>query len=200
MTSNEDYTAFITRVLDRQAHLKETLLALLQTDSAFKTLEIGSGHGDFLVRYAQQFPERFCCGIDVNNQRILTSQRKAQRSFLSNCLFLKARAEEFLLCQPAEFLWSEVIILYPDPWPKRRHHKHRLFQQDFLSQLALRVVPAAKIHFETDDADYFHAVEALIQVHPSWQAIAGETYEVDTVFSRLTGSKGLHAVFQQIAL
>lgn len=198
MISNKDYTAFLTRVQDQQARLRETLPALLQTDSAFKTLEIGSGHGDFLVRYAQQFPERFCCGIDVNNQRILTSQRKANRTTLTNCHFLKVRAEEFLLCQPAEFLWSEVIVLYPDPWPKRRHHKHRLFQQEFLSQLALRVIPAAKIHFETDDADYFHSVETLIQAHPSWQAISGKTYKVDTVFSHLTGSRGFHAVFQHV--
>lgn len=198
MNNEDHYQKFLEEVKQRKTRLTTLLTENLHTDKNFKTLEIGSGHGDFLVNYAKKFPERFCLGLDLITQRIEKSKKKAERANLSNCLFLKARAEEFLECQPPEFLWNEVIILYPDPWPKKRHHKNRLFQIDFLTQLAQRVVPGTKIHFETDYVEYFNEVCSRIQQHPQWQQINAETYPVDTVFSRITGQQGNHAVFENI--
>ena len=191
------YQTFLASVQQRKQALKATLQTLLATDKAFKTLEIGSGHGDFLVNYATKFPERFCLGIDLITQRIEKSKKKAQRASLDHCHFLKARAEEFLECQPDDFLWNEIIVLYPDPWPKKRHHKNRLFQIDFLTLLAKRVTSDAKIHFETDYEEYFDEVCARISEHSAWQAINSDSYTANTVFARLTGNKGFHAVFQR---
>lgn len=198
MNNEGHYQEYLEEVKRRKAHLTTALTELLHTDKKFKTLEIGSGHGDFLVNYAQKFPERFCLGLDLITQRIEKSKKKAERANLSNCLFLKARAEEFLECQPQNFLWDEVIILYPYPWPKNRHHKNRLFQMEFLTQLAQRVVLGAKIHFETDSVEYFNEVCSRVQQHPQWQQVNAETYKVDTVFSRITGQQGNHAVFENI--
>ena len=190
------YQAFLTSVQQRKDALKEVLSQLMVTDQVFKTLEIGSGHGDFLIDYATHFPERFCLGIDLITQRIEKSKKKAQRSALTHCHFLKARAEEFLECQPKDFLWNEIIVLYPDPWPKKRHHKNRLFQMDFLTLLAKRVVPGTKIHFETDYKAYFDEVCERILAHPDWIQVDGDSYTANTVFARLTGHQGHHAVFQ----
>lgn len=198
MSDKDHYQKFLEEVKQRKEHLTSVLSEVLHTDKNFKTLEIGSGHGDFLVNYSKEFPERFCLGLDLITQRIEKSKKKAERANLQNCLFLKAKAEEFLECQPPEFLWNEVIILYPDPWPKKRHHKNRLFQVEFLTQLAQLVVRGAKIHFETDHLEYFNEVCYRIQQHPQWQRINAETYEVDTVFSRITGQQGNHAVFENI--
>ena len=191
------YQAFLASVQRRKDALRETLSQLLMTEKVFKTLEIGSGHGDFLVNYASRFEERFCLGIDLISQRIEKSQKKAHRAALNNCLFLKARAEEFLECQPDDFLWNEIIVLYPDPWPKKRHHKNRLFQMDFLTLLAKRVASGAKIHFETDYEEYFNEVCARISDHPFWRTVDSDSYTANTVFARLTGNQGYHAVFQK---
>ena len=150
MNNEATYQNFLETVYLRKQHLSNYLQDFLKTSLSFKTLEIGSGHGDFLVNYAQNYPDRFCVGIDLITQRIEKSLKKAKRYNLNNCCFLKARAEEFLDCLPETFRWDEIIILYPDPWPKRRHHKNRLFQLEFLSQLAKRVNSNEKIHFETD--------------------------------------------------
>ena len=196
--NNEDrLKQYLESVALRKEALRKILKDILQTDKTFKTLEIGSGHGDFLVQYAQNFPERFCVGIDLITQRIAKSNRKANRANLTNVTFIKARAEEVLECQPEDFLWNEVIVLYPDPWPKNRHHKNRLFQVEFLSQLAQRVVPGAKIHFETDSLPYFEETCQRIDAHPNWHPITCESYIVNTVFSRLTGQQGHHAVFER---
>lgn len=199
MSYNASYTAYLASVEARKAILSATLAEVLRTDCMFKTLEIGSGHGDFLVSYAQRYPERFCFGIDLITQRVGKSNRKAQRLALANCQFLKARAEELLDCLPDQWLWNEVLIFYPDPWPKKRHHKHRLLQAPFLSQLARTVTPGACIHFETDDVDYFEAVCQTVTDHSDWQPVEVEPYIVDTFFARVTGKQGHYAVFKQLA-
>ena len=177
----------------RKAALRENLLQLLPSGEIYKTLEIGCGHGHFLVRYAQMHAERFCLGIDLISQRLAAAERKAQRAELTNCRFLKARAEELLECLPIGFLWNEILIFYPDPWPKKRHHKHRLLQEKFLSQLAQCVVPNARLHFETDDGDYFEAVCDCVAQH--WERTDEHLYTVDTIFAERTGRNGKHAVF-----
>ncbi len=196
--NNEDrLKQYLEIIALRKDALRKTLKNILQTDKTFKTLEIGSGHGDFLVQYAQNFPERFCVGIDLITQRIAKSNRKASYANLTNITFLKARAEEVLECQSADFLWNEVIVLYPDPWPKTRHHKNRLFQVEFLTQLAQRVVSGAKIHFETDSLSYFQETCQRVDAHLHWQQIICDSYTVNTVFSRLTSQQGYHAVFER---
>ena len=179
----------------RKAALREKLLQLLPTGEIYKTLEIGCGHGHFLVRYAQMYAERFCLGIDLIAQRLAAAERKAQRAELTNCHFLKARAEELLECLPIGFSWNEILIFYPDPWPKKRHHKHRLLQEAFLSQLSKCVVPNARLHFETDDGDYFEAVCDCVAQHPNWEQTDEHLYTVDTLFADRTGRNGKHAVF-----
>ena len=180
----------------RKATLREKLAELLPTGNAYKTLEIGCGHGHFLVRYAQTHAERFCLGIDLISQRLAAAERKAQRAELSNCYFLKARAEELLECLPMGFLWNEILVFYPDPWPKKRHHKHRLLQEAFLSQLSQHIVPNARLHFETDDGDYFGAVCECVRQHPLWEQVDEHVYTVDTLFAEKTGRNGKHAVFK----
>ena len=108
------------QIAARKATLAEKLKTLLPTGNVYKTLEIGCGHGHFLVHHAQTYAERFCLGIDLISQRLAAAERKAQRAALTNCYFLKARAEELSGCLPMGFLWNEILIFYPDPWPKVR--------------------------------------------------------------------------------
>ncbi len=82
---------FIARVAERQAALRAKLAALFPAEAAI-TLEIGSGHGHFLTRYAAEFPQRLCLGVDLISDRIRRSKRKAERARLTHCHFLQAEA------------------------------------------------------------------------------------------------------------
>lgn len=189
---NPDYQQ---KVQTRKAALSERLQQLLPTHDGWKTLEIGCGHGDFLVSYAQRNPDRFCLGIDLLVHRLASATRKAQRAAISNCYFLQARAEELLECQPCAVFWNEVFVFYPDPWPKRRHHKHRLLQTEFFTALAARMAPQGCVYFETDDGEYRQAVVKNVEQHPNWSLVDRKSYAIDTVFSRRMG-QGKQLVFQ----
>ena len=148
------------------------------------TLEIGSGHGHFLTGYAAVRPQQFCVGIDIIQDRWERSERKRGRAAVENLAFFRAEAREFLTALPANVLLAEIFILFPDPWPKRRHHKNRIIQPDVLDELAQRCVPGARLYFRTDHAEYFDAARQTVSAHPAWSTLpTGEwPFELPTVF------------------
>jgi tRNA (guanine-N7-)-methyltransferase len=129
---------FLSRLQDRRAALRAELTTLLAHSQPI-VWEIGSGHGHFLTRFAAEFPEKRCVGVDINTQRIARSRKKATRGKLENCHFVHADAGEFLHALPENATFSEIWVLFPDPWPKKRHHKNRILQATFLDSIAGRV-------------------------------------------------------------
>jgi tRNA (guanine-N7-)-methyltransferase len=133
-------------------------------------LEIGCGHGHLLTAYAAEHPEKTCIGIDIIADRITRANRKKNRARLANVHFINTSAEDFFAIFPSQISVSELFIFFPDPWPKRRHHKNRLMQAEFLSKLSCWVTPSSRLYFRTDDLAYFTATEAPIQhgqsIHP----------------------------------
>jgi tRNA (guanine-N7-)-methyltransferase len=84
---------------------------------------------------------------------------------------------------PPHVTFSDLLILFPDPWPKARHHKHRILQPAFLSAAAERGSSDCRLSFRTDFVPYFEAGKKIIQAHPQWN-ISDETwpFESSTVF------------------
>lgn len=109
------------------------------------TWEIGSGHGHFLAAYAHAHPAELCIGIDIIGERVERAQRKRDRASLANLHFIHAEARLFLETLPADATFSRLFILFPDPWPKLRHHKHRIMQPDFLASVAARAGEGAPL-------------------------------------------------------
>ena len=132
------------------------------------TLEIGAGHGHFLTDYAAAHPEEYCVGIDLIRDRVERAVRKRDRAKLNNLIFLKAEAVECVDALPPQVVIQRVFVLFPDPWPKRRHHKNRIMQASFLHALAARTAAGADLCFRTDDAAYFTATKAVVSAHPDW--------------------------------
>ncbi|RXK56870.1 methyltransferase domain-containing protein [Oleiharenicola lentus] len=132
-------------------------------------LEIGSAHGHFLVRYAGENPQKLCVGVDLRGERVERAKRKAERAKLPHCHFIRAEARELIECLPPEVNFAEVWVLFPDPWPKKRHHKNRLLQPEFFDFLAKRTQPGARLFFRTDFAEYFHEVAAFLRTLKTWQ-------------------------------
>ena len=145
--------------------------------------ELGCGHGHFLNAYAAAHPERLCIGVDLVAERVARAQRKCNRQRQTNLFFCRSEARLFLEEWPEERRFDSVFILFPDPWPKSRHHKHRILQPEFLSLLGARCKPGAFLHFRTDFQPYFREAETTILAHPDWDLVNEPwPFEFTTVF------------------
>lgn len=168
----------------RQANVERlgaTLAAALAGRTSL-TFELGCGHGHWLTAYAAAHPDEFCVGIDLITHRVERSVRKQTLGKLDNVLFLKAEATEFLDALPATVVLRKIFILYPDPWPKKKHHKNRFINAENLARLAAHAVPGARLHFRTDDADYQAWTHDHLAAHPAWRLLD----DVPWPFERIT--------------
>jgi tRNA (guanine-N7-)-methyltransferase len=176
-------TDFLVRIAERRAQLRHDLAALLPAPRPI-VWEIGSGHGHFLVRYAEEHRDKFCLGVDIQVERIGRAEKKRQTARLSNCHFVRAEAREFLHALPAGATLAEIWILFPDPWPKARHNKNRLLKPEFLEDLAARAGEGAPLFFRTDHAEYFSEAQEVFRATPSWRIDPAAPWpmEHETVF------------------
>ncbi len=179
----------------RRLELEAALRDVLPSTTSEIVWEVGCGHGHFLEAYARAHPRDVCVGIDIESDRIVRARRKRDRAQLKNLHFLRAEARLFLETLPAEVSFAAVFVLFPDPWPKLRHHKHRLMQPEFLAALARRMKTAGRLYFRTDDSVYFEAAEQILRRDPAWQLLAEAwPFEHETVFqSRAAGYRSLVA-------
>lgn len=133
-------------------------------------LEIGCGKGKFLVARAEESADRNFIGLDRVGKWMKIGDRRGGKRQLSNILFIKSDALEFLkVLEPA---CAEIIHMYfPDPWPKRRHRARRLFTASFLVTLYSKLKPGGLIELATDDEDYFGQMKRSVDEAPlSWAA------------------------------
>jgi tRNA (guanine-N7-)-methyltransferase len=124
-----------------------------------RTLEIGFGNGENLAALAQAHPERDFLGIEVHRPGVGRLLRALESQQLTNVRLICHDAVEVLERQIASQWLQEILIFFPDPWPKKRHHKRRLLQPAFVQQLAERLVPGGVLRIATDWQPY--ALEML---------------------------------------
>jgi tRNA (guanine-N7-)-methyltransferase len=166
----------------RRTELQGQLDRIFSASREF-TWELGSGHGHFLTGFAQAHRDKCCIGVDIESDRIARALRKRNRAQLENLFFLRAEARLFLDCLPAGAEFSDLFILFPDPWPKLRHHKHRIIQPEFLSRAAARAATTARLCFRTDSAAYFEYAQRTVRAHPRWTIVDEPwPFEFGTVF------------------
>ena len=180
---NPTRTALYKSVIyQRKNELNELLGRILPSGRTF-VWEVGCGHGHFLTGFAQAHPEQLCIGVDMESKRIERAQRKRERARLPNLHFVHGEARLFLEALPPDATFSTIFVLFPDPWPKLRHHKHRILQADFLTAVARRAGEGARLCFRTDFQPYYADATAAIQAHPDWQIVEESwPFEFETVF------------------
>lgn len=166
----------------RALRLELEAFARQHRNAESRVLEIGCGHGHWLAAYAAAHPGVACVGLDLKSKRIRLARRKAEAHALGNLKFFKAEATEFLEATPPELAWDTVCLLFPDPWPKAKHHKNRLLQQDFLDLLSKRTRLDAAIFFRTDDQSFFEWTRDRLEAHPGW----GIDLETPWIFEHTT--------------
>ncbi|HLK71956.1 MAG TPA: tRNA (guanosine(46)-N7)-methyltransferase TrmB [Steroidobacteraceae bacterium] len=134
-------------------------LAALFGRVASCTLEIGFGNGDNLLARAAAEPTRDFLGVEVHRPGVGHVLLGAERAGLSNLRIIACDAVEVVPQLPAGAI-EEVQLLFPDPWPKKRHHKRRLLQPAFLAQLARVLQPGGRLHVVTDWQPYAEQIAA----------------------------------------
>ena len=129
---------------------------------AARVVEIGFGNGENLIALAAARPERDFLGIEVHLSGVGRVLLAAEEHQLGNLRVICHDAVEVLEHQiPLQSL-DEVLILFPDPWPKKRHHKRRLVQGPFVELLAARLRPSGVLRLATDWQPYAeHMLEVL---------------------------------------
>lgn len=134
-------------------------------------IEIGCGKGKFLLARAAQCPESRFVGVDYARKWLARGRKWGEKKALQNVTFVRMETREFLLEVAPES--ADIFHIYfPDPWPKRRHHKRRLVSEDFLVLLYGRLKPGGLIEIATDHAEYFEQIRrAAERTRPFWQSV-----------------------------
>ncbi|MCS6972112.1 MAG: tRNA (guanine-N7)-methyltransferase, partial [Leptospiraceae bacterium] len=131
-------------------------------------LELGSGWGEFTRKMAQREPANFFLAVEKKLDRILTSTRKQKQEQITNIRYLLLDIAWFFEGVFAPQQFDRVVINFPDPWPKARHHKHRFFSTALAETLANITTPGAVLEFATDDYAYMREAMQVLEKHPQW--------------------------------
>lgn len=178
------------RELAKQAERKAELRAVLEGDLAGVDsilFEAGCGHGHWLTSYAEAHPDTVCVGVDLIAWRIRKGLDKRDKRGLKNLHFYKAELNEFMEVLPEAIQFERTVLLFPDPWPKARHHRRRMVQTAFLSQVAERTASGGQFCFRSDDRPYFDWTLEHLSEHSEWRMdqTAEWPHEQETYFQDL---------------
>lgn len=122
--------------------------------AAARTLEIGFGNGEHLLERALAQPAQDFIGVEVHRPGVGHLLLAAARAEVANLRVIAHDAVEVLEQQIAPASLDEVQLLFPDPWPKKRHHKRRIVQPEFAALVASRLSAGGRLHLATDWEPY----------------------------------------------
>ena len=128
-------------------------------------VEIGIGKGRFLLAVAAARPEVSHLGIEWSNEYLRLVETRAERASLENVRFIRADAGDVVRRAIPERSVSAYYVFYPDPWPKKRHHKRRFLQTANVDAMAKTLVPYGWLHVSSDHDDYWSVIEPLVDSH-----------------------------------
>ena len=164
-------------------------------------LEIGFGNGEALLELAAAHPERNYVGVEVHPPgigRLLAAMAERE---ITNIRVFNADALDVLERSVADGALDRINLWFPDPWPKKRHHKRRLVQRDVMALLARKLRPGGLLHLATDWQDYAEHMLAVAGGEPALANLAADgtfytlpTERPSTRFQRRGESRG-HGVW-----
>ena len=131
-----------------------------------KILEIGFGMGETTATIAAAHPEIDYLGVEVHTPGVGSLLKLIDAGGLTNLRIVQHDAAEVLRDMIAPASLDGAHIFFPDPWPKKRHHKRRLVQADFVALLASRLKPGGYLHLATDWQEYAEQMLAVLGAAP----------------------------------
>jgi len=148
----------------------------LQLDLAFPRpapveVDIGCGEGSFLVAMAARFPDRNFLGVERLLGRIRKTCRRARAKNLENLRVLRLESAYTVqhLLPPGSV--SVFHVMFPDPWPKRKHQRRRLINDPFLNTVHAALQARGELRLTTDDADYFSHMKRVCLARTDFEPI-----------------------------
>ncbi|MGI9311856.1 MAG: tRNA (guanosine(46)-N7)-methyltransferase TrmB [bacterium] len=153
---------------DAPLDLRETFARVAPTH-----LEIGFGDGDALVQCARQNPNDNFIGAEVHRPGVGRLLLQLQAHDLDNVRVFCGDAVELLTTAIANDSLASIHLYFPDPWPKKKHHKRRIVQPPFINLVADKLIPTGTFHFATDWRPYAEQALELLQQSPRLQNQSG---------------------------
>ena len=135
-------------------------------------IEVGCGRGRFLTGRAAQNPDCEFIGVERMLERVHVFDGKTRRLGLTNAHVIRLEALYTFHYLLPEHHARTVYVFFPDPWPKKKHHSHRLFGPLFLNALWKRLEIGGKLEFATDHEEYFHTVEECFAGDARFERVA----------------------------
>jgi tRNA (guanine-N7-)-methyltransferase len=159
-------------------------------------VELGCGDASFLVEYARRNPGRNFIGVERLLGRIQKLDRKGRRAGLANLRGVRIESAYFLqYLLPSRSAFA-LHIYFPDPWPKKRHRKHRLINEHFPALARVALAPGGVVYLRTDDADYFQQMTEVFSAAKEFQPAATPVAlaEIVTDFEQGFNSQGIQTL------
>jgi tRNA (guanine-N7-)-methyltransferase len=161
----------------------------LDLDAAFgrkapRVLDIGFGDGEALLTSAANNPGIDYFGVEVHEPGIGHLLVLLERAALTNVRLIDRDVVDVIAHMLDANCFDAVNVFFPDPWPKKRHHKRRLIQGEFVGVLAAILKPDGLLHIATDWANYAEQIRAEFAENPMFNGVAAETLSEDPLAFR----------------
>ena len=156
-------------------------------------VELGCGDASFLVEYAQRNQTKNLIGVERLLGRIQKLDRKGRRLGLNNTHGVRIESAYFLQYLLPPHTASALHIYFPDPWPKKKHHKFRLVGDLFPDLAYTALMPKGTVFLRTDDADYFQQMNEVFGAAKAFERVETpvELSEITTDFERDFNAQGI---------
>lgn len=148
------------------------------------TLEIGFGNGDTLVDAAVLAPDRDFIGIEVHEPGIGHCLIRIRDDGVNNVRLINHDAIDVLANQVAPGSLNRINLYFPDPWPKKRHHKRRIVQPSFLTLTAEALEPGGSLHIATDWREYREYIDATLEASDRYECAERREHGGDKPLAR----------------
>ena len=134
-------------------------------------VELGSGDGSFLSQYAKLRLDRNFIGVERLLGRLRKLDKKGRRAGLANLRVVRIEAAYFLDYLLPKKSIAALHVYFPDPWPKRRHRRKRLINDQFTESASKILEPGGVVYLRTDDIDYFTQMNQVFRASPGFQPV-----------------------------
>ncbi len=132
-------------------------------------LEVGSGMGETTAAIAQSHPEVDFIAVEVHGPGVGSLLNRIESLGLKNLKVIRHDALEVLETMLADESLAAIHLFFPDPWPKKRHHKRRLIQAEFAELAARRLAPGGILHIATDWTEYADHIARVLAAEPLFE-------------------------------